>query len=130
MSDLLSLLYIAVEQVHLHLWWLAEAATLVKGGRDTVNFFARISRYNGIIAEHDSGRVFVATAIHADYLNTHDEHKVERKLHSRSRRGLYTSSMEGVPRSVCVGIVAGILVSKSRCGGALERHEKERLLQP
>ena len=46
-----------------------------------VNFFARILRYNRIIAEHDSGRVPVATAIRADYLNTHDEHKLERKLY-------------------------------------------------
>ena len=81
MSDLFSLLHIAAEQVHLHLWWLADAATLVKVERETVNFFARILRYNGIIAEHDSGRVLVATAIHADYLNPHDEHKLERKLY-------------------------------------------------
>ena len=74
MSDLFSLLHIAAEQVHLHLWWLADAATLVKVERETVNFF-------GIIAEHDSGKVLVATAARADYLNTHYEHKLERKLY-------------------------------------------------
>lgn len=59
---LFPLTYISAEQAHLHLWWLAGVAILVEGERETVNFFARILRYNGIIAEHDSGRVHVATA--------------------------------------------------------------------
>ena len=61
-ATLFPLPYIAAEQAHLHLWWLAGAAILVKGEREMVNFFARILRYNKIIAEHDSGRVHVATA--------------------------------------------------------------------
>ena len=54
--------YITAEQAHLHLWWLAGTAIPVKGEHETVNFFARILRYNGIIAEHDFGRLHVATA--------------------------------------------------------------------